>query len=507
MEADVSGFGAWLAAHPEALIGTLALITSITTFVIQRNNNAKVIEWRVMDDEAISSPKDWHPMGKLVVLDNKGNPVSDASMLLVRVKNPGREPIDHFTHPLAITVRGARTVVGAKIAIPRNDQELEDWVQTITDSQYGLLHFDGNKVKLPEKMELIRGRKITVRILLAGKDSDDLPKRIDVNGTAPNTRIRPEHSGHARQRWIAIGSATAVLLACIGILIGRTVGAPTLPAGVRCVSGKITAQGSTAFAPAATDIGTKYQQACQDTTVTVTGNGSNAGVAWLEDSGRTDASVRADGLAMSDGKVPANEDTDLTAHPVAIVIFSVVVNKSTGLHSLTRDQLRDIYAGVDTNWRQLGGNNQPIALVSRGSESGTRNTFEQKVLGTAEPSVSSNDCIHRDRDPRASVIRCERQDTVDLLHEVNAIPGAIGYAETTLTSERQRTDYPNVDEIQLDSVDASPDRVKNKQYPFWTVEYFYTWGEPPSDSPLAAFGNYLITDSSRAIIQDRGHIP
>jgi phosphate transport system substrate-binding protein len=94
------------------------------------------------------------------------------------------------------------------------------------------------------------------------------------------------------------------------------------------------------------------------------------------------------------------------------------------------------------------------------------------------------------------VIRCEKSSTTQLLQAVNAIPGAIGYAETA-----QASAYPDVDEIQLDGRDASPGAVKSAQYPFWATEYLYTYGTPPSGSLLSAFLGYMVTDTAKSIIQ------
>jgi len=234
---------------------------------------------------------------------------------------------------------------------------------------------------------------------------------------------------------------------------------------------------------------------------------SFGGVLDLAASGRTDPGVHNTRLANSDGLAPGFPE--LRHQPVAVVIFSVVVNTADGVYSLTRDELAGIYSGRITNWSALHGPNLPIRIVSRGFDSGTRSTFDQKILGQQpEPAGSSHNCVDRDPTlPAAPVVRCEMQSTEEMLRQVNVIPGAIGYAEMATTSNNQPAAYPQLRQIQLGGYDASPASVKNGGYPFWTVEYFYTSGAPDQNSLAAAFLDFLTSDTAKSIMQQDGHIP
>jgi phosphate transport system substrate-binding protein len=217
--------------------------------------------------------------------------------------------------------------------------------------------------------------------------------------------------------------------------------------------------------------------------------------------------VRVSQLAMSDG--PATGYPDLLPHPMAVIIFSVVINKAIGLHSLTTDQLQRIYSGQVHNWSELGGRNLPIDIVSRGYDSGTRSTFDQKVLGSGrELPASSYNCTAPDPVlPPSPGIRCEMSSTEDLLGQVNTIPGAIGYAEMSVTSASQPAKYQQVDQVQLNGHGADPQSVQNNDYPFWTVEYFYTYGTPSGNLLLSAFLSYLNSDTAKTNMLSYGHIP
>lgn len=302
--------------------------------------------------------------------------------------------------------------------------------------------------------------------------------------------------GRPRGSWrnLAFGG-TAVLL--VGILAGSLLSGGDPDSRPSCVEGRLLIEGSSAFAPVMEEIGRAYQAQCAATEIRVDGNGSGQGVRSLLDHGQEDPSR----LAVSDGPAP-NKREPLVEHPVGVVIFAVFVNRGTGIHELSVDQLRGIHSGSYTNWKQLGGNDQKISIVSRDSESGTRRTFESQVLKTPEKALSSDDCETKNRDPESPVIRCEMRTTTQLLDEVRSTPGAIGYAELSNAAR-----YTDVHRIQVDGADADIESIKQRRYPFWTVEYLYTYGTPESSTALSAFLAYLDADAAKNILRSHGHVP
>src|SRR5262249_31777926 len=148
------------------------------------------------------------------------------------------------------------------------------------------------------------------------------------------------------------------------------------------------------------------------TCITVDAKGSLDGVSELLSS---DWPERSRLVTFSDGRA-ANNSVALVGRPVALLTFGVIVNAEARIDNLSLEQLQGVYQGRYTNWRQLGGTvDLPIRIVSRGAESGSRRTFERYVLNFSEGAVSSNSCIERDRILTASIIRCERNSTTELL--------------------------------------------------------------------------------------------
>jgi phosphate transport system substrate-binding protein len=204
---------------------------------------------------------------------------------------------------------------------------------------------------------------------------------------------------------------------------------------------------------------------------------------------------------MSDGPAPAGYP-GLDGHPVAVIIFAVVVNKRADVFNLTVPQVREIFAGKITNWRQVGGANLPVKIVARTSGSGTRRAFDEKVLGGAEPAFSSYDCLSKDAAPSSPVTLCEVAATGTLLQKVNAIPGAIGYAQVSDAGS-----YPDVQSVTLDGWDPVIGAVEHGYYPFWTVEYLYTHGSPAAGSLASLFLGYMNTDTAKDILRSQDYTP
>ena len=93
-----------------------------------------------------------------------------------------------------------------------------------------------------------------------------------------------------------------------------------------------------------------------------------------------------------------------------------------------------------------------------------------------------------------------------MLQKVNAIPGAIGYAPASAAA-----DYMNLSQVQLDGAEATFAAVNVKptqsQYPFWNVEYLYTFGYPEGGTLASAFLDYMNSAEAKEILRGQGYTP
>jgi len=127
--------------------------------------------------------------------------------------------------------------------------------------------------------------------------------------------------------------------------------------------------GSTSVTPLMELLATEYAKVKPNIKVNINGTGSGDGI------NNTGALYQ---IGMSSRELtPAEQGKGLKETIIAIDGIAVIVNKSNTVDNLTLEQIRNIYTGAITNWSQVGGNNAPIAVVSREEGSGTRGAFEE----------------------------------------------------------------------------------------------------------------------------------
>lgn len=466
-----------------------ALISLIAVVTRRYGPAQKRLGWRVQMDRPIRMMPE---MARGLVdlrLFRDGREVPDATIALVRVENAGPSDISqHDVHGHLSVVFEDRTVLAAKV-----DEVSNDGIRNTLTTD-GLTTENGNTLTLP-RVPLNRRDHFKVLVLLAGAGT-----KVTLRGFIHGGRIV---HGHGRRRTLVMTvSLVTVLAVCVTLFVVSAALPDNGSGDDLCSSGRLTVDGSTAFASVMTQIKDKYTEECPEADVEIEASGSLEGVRNLIDLAEDDPTEAKKRIAVSDG--PASDSsTVLVPTPVGVVVFTVVVNKAAGIDSLTVADLRRIYDGKITNWSELGGADEPISIVSRGGESGTRRTFEEEVLGHSEPGLTSDDCeTPRDDGNASSVIRCERSATDELMDEVNHVSGAIGYAELSVANT-----YENVTTVKLDGYAADVATVESGDYPFWTVETLYTYGEPEDGSLTQAFLDYLSEDTAQNILREHGHEP
>jgi ABC-type phosphate transport system substrate-binding protein len=413
--------------------------------------------------------------------------VAHPSLVLLRVRNTGFSGVRRagIRRPLTFTFPG-RTVVEYVVTDCHGITPEE--IQPPGESELSVVD---NRIILP-RFPMRTRASFKLLVLLSGPG----------NGVLGKGRLRRGRVVHERRRRgpmarnVTFGALVALLIAAqAGVAVGM---GPPVPAS--CRNGDLALDGSTAFTPAASKIAAAYTGVCRDAHITVTGNASFNGLDNLTPASQngTPGSVQ---IAMSDGPAPAGFDK-VNGHPVAVVLFAVVVNMHADVLNLTTAELRGIFSGTITNWQQVGGARLPVRIVARTSGSGTRRAFDSKVLGGSEPEPSSYDCVTKGAAPASPVVRCEVDTTTTLLKRVNAVPGAIGYAQIT-----DATAYGNVKSVEINGWDANIGTVQRGSYPYWTVEYLYTNGLPPAGSLTAAFLSYMNSDTAENILRANNYTP
>jgi ABC-type phosphate transport system substrate-binding protein len=358
---------------------------------------------------------------------------------------------------------------------------------------------DHHVVRL-DQLRLDPRKQFKLVVLLFEPGHDDAPsKGVDKEGDLRNGRVRwPERTRLiTASRVVRVVAALATVLLVVGILAPRTTAGLAAP---DCATGTVRVVGSTVFMPVLRVLADQYQRGCPGATIQTDATGSVEGVRMVAGLPEDQA---GSAVAVSDGRQP--EGAGLHTEQVAIVVYSVVVNSSAAVDGLSTAQLRGIYSGAYRDWSQLrGGAPLPIRIVGRGQSSGSRALFEQRVLGTVEPGLTSTECLTSDKAPNAAVIRCERDRNEDVVRMVSHTEGAIAYSDTASIAEARRSNAVTALTVDAKAFDRnSPAQVA---YPFWTVEYLYS-RRPPTDL-LASFLAYIQrNDSAQARLNEHGYVP
>lgn len=274
--------------------------------------------------------------------------------------------------------------------------------------------------------------------------------------------------------------ALATLAGCGGTSSDTTTDKPEAEtASGDSLSGTVTASGSSALLPLAQAAADKFMESNPDLVITVNGGGSGEGLKQVVDGsvdiGNSDVSAEE--------KLDADVAKTLTDHEVAIVAMAPVVNKDLGITSLTTDQLVSIFTGKVTNWKDVGGPDEEILLVTRPSSSGTRATFKKWALNGEEE--ASNEALETD-------------DSGTLVQTVSTNKGAIGYV--ALSYLVNNTD---VQAVAIDGVEPTLENAYSGEYKVWSYEHMYTNGEGSKEAQ--AFIEYMCGDEFASEVEKMGY--
>jgi len=227
-------------------------------------------------------------------------------------------------------------------------------------------------------------------------------------------------------------------------------------------SREVTVAGSTALLPLVKQAAADYEALHPQARISVSGGGSGVGI--------TQAAQK--GVDIGDSDIPAPGEKELIDHVIAVAVFEIVVNPTIGVTNLTKKQIADVFTGRVTNWKQVGGKDEPITIVNRPRSSGTRATFVAKITNGEQPTDQG---LTQDSSGTAVLI-------------VAQTPGAASYVSSGYVHPGQVT------AIAIDGVAPTIANVVNGTYAFWSFEHMFTNGPPRKN--VAAFIDFVMHDRS-----------
>jgi phosphate transport system substrate-binding protein len=245
------------------------------------------------------------------------------------------------------------------------------------------------------------------------------------------------------------------------------------------LSGEVTAAGSSALLPLVQQAADSFMDENPDLSIVVNGGGSGEGLKQVAD-GAVDI---GNSDVFAEEKLDASAAEELVDHEVCTITMAPVVNSALGVDDLTTDQLIDIFTGKITNWKEVGGPDLDIMLVTRPSSSGTRALFKQYALNGEE---------------EASNTALETDDSGTLLQTVQQNEGAIGYVALSYL-----VDNSDVKAVSIDGVEPTLENTYNGTYNVWGYEHMYTNGDGSDEAQ--AFIEYIMGDDFADQLEDMGY--
>ena len=265
-----------------------------------------------------------------------------------------------------------------------------------------------------------------------------------------------------------------------GSAAGSTSAAASTPTQqTSSVTGTVTASGSSALLPLAQAGADAFSKDNPDCSITVNGGGSGTGLKQVAD-GSVDI---GDSDVFAAEKLDASVAAGLVDHQVCTITMAPIVNKDLGVANLTKQQLIDIFTAKTTNWKDVGGPDLQILLVTRPASSGTRALFKTWALDGAEE--ASNQSLETD-------------DSGTLLQTVQQNKGAIGYVALSYL-----VNNADVSTVSIDNVAPTLENTYNGTYPVWGFEHMYTKGD--GSAAAQAFIKFMMSDEFAPSIESLGY--
>ncbi len=253
----------------------------------------------------------------------------------------------------------------------------------------------------------------------------------------------------------------------------------------------LTLDGSTTVGPIAKAFAEYYMTLESAVNVTVSESGSGNGAKSLINN-TCDIANLSRFMKENEFKAAVNNNVQPVAHVVAMDGLPILVHPSNPVRDLRVEQVRKIFSGEISNWKQVGGPDRKIIAISRDTNSGTYETFYKLVM------------THR---VNGEKVKAQIKDGAEYVGSNGAIrarvqktPAAIGYAGLGFVDR-------TVKALLIDGVYPDPDTVTAGTYPIARPLFMFTNGYPKLGSHVHRFVTLHLTEKGQEIVETIGFVP
>ncbi len=247
------------------------------------------------------------------------------------------------------------------------------------------------------------------------------------------------------------------------------------------IAGNISINGSTTVLPITQKIAEAYMKEHPDVAISISGGGSGNGIKALID--------KTTDIANSSRTIKPEEAEQAKAKGASPVEFIVafdcivpIVHADNPLKDITLDQLKAIYKGEVKNWKQIGGADRPVVIISRDTSSGTYEVWEEKVM-------------KKERVFPGALLQASNGAIVQA---ISKNPNAIGYIGLGYADKTVKL-------LSVNGIVGSKQTTLNKTFPVSRPLYMYTPVPPTGD--IKNFLDYVLSDKGQKLVEEEGFIP
>lgn len=177
------------------------------------------------------------------------------------------------------------------------------------------------------------------------------------------------------------------------------------------------------------------------------------------------------------------KSSGISQSEMAIDGIGVITHKNNDVKSLTIDQVKDIYTGKITNWKEVGGKDAPIVVVSREDGSGTRDAF-QEIIGYDSTQLTKKAQIS--------------DGNGNIKSTVAGNENAIGYTSFSYLDE-------SINSTQIDGVDPTAENAKSGKYKL-ARPFLLVYKEDSLSENGKRFIDYVLSEDRQKIVEEKGLI-
>lgn len=254
-----------------------------------------------------------------------------------------------------------------------------------------------------------------------------------------------------------------------------------LMSGVAFAGSSIVIKGSTTVLPIAQGTLEAFMKKNPDVQMSLSGGGSGEGIKALIDKTAHIATSSRE-IKKEEVELAKTRNVNPVANVVAHDAIVPVVHPQNKVKNLSVDQLSQIYQGKITNWKEVGGDDLQIVVISRDSSSGTFESWDHFVMKKAKVT------------PRAQMLASNGAIVTAIAKNRYAIGYlGIGYLDQS------------VKPLQVDGITATIQTALSKQYPFSRELYMYTDGNVTGD--VAKYLAFVKSAEGQKIVEKEGFVP